>query len=141
MIVLIIFLDVIRCNLCCYCWSYEFMNPYSPLKLFLLQMIHSTFLITKSDHHIYSIRTQYSIDFSQHFARICIRTFTALLKMTLTMTESKVPLSIMASNEFSANYIALTSICIYLKFGPFSLYNSFIALIDVCEISIFVIFS
>lgn len=46
-----------------------------------------------------------------------------------------------ASNEFSANYIALTSICIYLKLGPFYLYNSFMALMEVCDISIFVILS
>lgn len=37
--------------------------------------------------------------------------------------------------------MALTSIWIYLKFGPFYLYFSIIALIEVWEISIFVMFS
>lgn len=56
----------------------------------------------------------------------------------VTKTESRVALSMTASKEASGKSMALTSIVRYLKFYPFSLYFSFMALMQTFEMSMLV---
>lgn len=119
--VFLIFFSVGWSYLGCNCRTLDLVHPNAPLELLTLQVLESGIRACKWYHHVDAIWSEHLVDFSEHFAGVGVGTFSALGKRVITTTESKVPLSMTASKEFSANSMARTSICMYLKLGPLSL--------------------
>ena len=119
-------------------WLGNLLHFHIPLILRFLQICQPEFRLPVGYHHIDPVLTQHPVHLWYHLVRISSWILPALNQPICTNTESRVALSTTASKEASGKSIALTSMSKYLKFSLLSLYFSFMALMQMLDISILV---